>query len=224
VTDLSSLYLKVRAETAEMLGYDPGNLTPEQSMRLDCAVTLRLALDDQQSRIVRGESVDVSKMMAASEALSRFLPRLAEPAPAANRIDPRQIMLETYLGMRQRGAAAGQGYDGLKLTVERLQAELANKDARIAELEAALAGSVPLPPNAVKLRNDNPNPRAPASAAPAAPPKPEPPPPAAASAPVLGDLVMVVDSSPQEEWRKFIAADGSISPTPVGGSKWWGPV
>jgi hypothetical protein len=51
-------------------------------------------------------------------------------------------MWRTYLEARRRGALAGQGYDGLKLTVERLQAELASKDARIAELEALLAGSL----------------------------------------------------------------------------------
>src|SRR5260370_39135610 len=97
--------------------------------------------------------------------------------------------------MRDRGAGLGQGYDGPVLRVKALEAELASKDARIAELEATLAGSVPLPANAVKLRD---NPGRACAAAPAAPPKPEPPPPAAASAPVLGELVMVVDASPQE--------------------------
>src|SRR5437660_8627626 len=44
-------------------------------------------------------------------------------------------MLETYKAMRARGAAFGQGYDGLKLENERLK-------AKIAELEAA---GVPAP-------------------------------------------------------------------------------
>jgi hypothetical protein len=30
--------------------------------------------------------------------------------------------------------------------------------------------------------------------------------------------------APAEPWRDFIAPDGSISPTPLGGRKWWGPV
>jgi hypothetical protein len=107
------------------------------------------------------------------------------------------------------------------LKVKALEAELAIKDARIAELEATLAGSVPLPPNAVKLRD---NPGRACAAAPAAPPKPELPPPAAASAPVLGELVMVVDASPQEPWRDYIEPTGEIRSTPFGGGKYWGPV
>jgi hypothetical protein len=191
-------------------------------LRLDCAVALRLALDDLQGRVVRGESVDMTRMLTASEALSRLLPPavLASP-PAANSPDPREIMLRTYRQMRERGAQFGLGYDGLKLTVERLTAEIASKDARITELEATLAGSVPLPPNAVKLslRNDNPG----RPAAPAAPPKPAPAPPAAASAPVLGDLVMV-DPSPDEEWKSYVEPTGEIRSTPFGGGKYWGPV
>jgi hypothetical protein len=64
---------------------------------------------------------------------------------------PPKIMWQNYLEARRRGALHGEGLDGLKLTVERLQAERAAKDTRIGELEATLAGSVPLPPNAVKL-------------------------------------------------------------------------
>src|SRR5260370_35599369 len=118
--------------------------------------------------------------------------------------------------MRDRGAGLGQGYDGLVLKVKALEAELAIKDARIAELEATLAGSVPLPPNAVKLRD---NPGRACAAAPAAPPKPELPQPAAASAPGRGDLDMVVDPSPAEEGKSYVEPTGDTRSTPFSAGK-----
>jgi hypothetical protein len=213
MSDVRTVYARARAETAKLLGYgdDLDGLTAEQSTRLDIACALRIALDDQAAKLLRGESTDVSKLLSASEALGRLLPPavLASPPPV-NSPDPRQIMLETYLGMRRRGALAGQGYDGLKLTVERLQAELAAKDAQIAELEATLAVSVPLPPNAVKLslRNDNPSPSTPASSPPASA-APAPPAPARLFVNGLGDIPQSVRDtrSPNEAWRNFVRID-----------------
>src|SRR5712691_13297128 len=97
--DLQSHYGKAQRETAELFGYDLARLTPEQSMRLDCTVALRLALDDLQGRVVRGESIDVAKMLTAAEALAKLLPAavLAAPPEEANAPDPREIMWQTYL-------------------------------------------------------------------------------------------------------------------------------
>jgi hypothetical protein len=41
-----------------------------------------------------------------------------------------------------------------------------------------------------------------------------------AAPPVAGPLVDAV----AEPWRNFLTPDGKISPTPLGGRKWWGPV
>ena len=74
-------YQKVRRETARLLGYEgTDNLPADQATRLDLATALRLGLDDMQARLLRGESVDVSKMLAATQELSRLLPT-PEPAP-----------------------------------------------------------------------------------------------------------------------------------------------
>jgi hypothetical protein len=220
---------QARREAATLLGVDVEHLSAADGLRVDMISALRLVIDSEQATVLAGGSADLGKLNVAVQSLIALLPGHALPEPASNRIDPREIMLRTYKQMRERGAQFGLGYDGLKLTGERLRAELASKDPRIAELEAQLTGSVPLPPNAVKLRNDNPsqvatknqnapkgairNPSAPASS-----------PPAAASAPVLGDLVMVVDPSPDGTWRDFIEPDGSIRATPFGGGKYWGPV
>src|ERR1700720_4687181 len=116
-------YVKARAEIVALFGWNADSLSPDQTLRIDCAVALRLALDDLQGRIVRGESADVSRMLTASEALARLLPPtvLATP-PAEQHGDPRQAMWEIYKTMRERGEI------GLKALPE------GGADARIAEL------------------------------------------------------------------------------------------
>jgi hypothetical protein len=190
-----------------MLGYtDLDNLSPEQSTRLDIATALRVLLDHQSGRLLRGESLDARELLLASDALAKILPPLREPAPVDN-VDPRQVMWETYLGMRKRGEIADpvSTHEGRIVTVEKLRAEVASKDARIAELEAALAGSVPLPPNAVKLHNDNPVRLS--ATAPAAPPQPAPPPPAQQP---------TYDYNREEGWKSYVEPTGEIRSSPRG--------
>jgi hypothetical protein len=178
---MSDVYVKARSEIIALFGWNVDKLSPDQTLRLDCAVALRLALDDLQGRVVRGESIDVAKMLTAADALSRLLPpaALAAPPEEANTPDPRTIMWETYLGMRRRGEL----FD-LASTFEGRGRRIAELEAEVAALKAAAAApredskmSCDLPAdagarvgNVVKLR-DNPVRRA----APAAPPKPEPP-------------------------------------------------
>src|SRR3954451_9164059 len=97
-----------------------GEPTAEQVLRLDNAVPMRWWLNDQHARIMRGEPVDMARVLTVSEAFARLLPPavLATP-PQEARSDPRETMLATYMEMRARGALAGEGYDGLKLTNEK---------------------------------------------------------------------------------------------------------
>jgi hypothetical protein len=201
MNDMSGVYAKVWAEIVALFGWDAGSLSPDQSLRLDCAVALRLALDDLQGRIVRGESIDVAKMLTAADALSRLLPAaaLAAPPPASNAPDPRQIMLETYMGMRKRGEIADptSTFEGRMAEIERLK-------ARIAELESALAvsgGSTvqnrTVADNVVALR---PSPTGPSGLVPSPPPAPPKP---VVPAPT-GLLTDAVD----EPWRPFVGGGG----------------
>jgi hypothetical protein len=162
-------FLAARTESCRLLGLNPDDLSPHEMIRCDLLTVLRLWLDGSQSALLSGGTADPTKILAVADVLGKLVPETEHKSRGE---DPRSYMWRTYSEMRRRGALAGEGLDGLKLTVERLTAELASKDARIGELEASLAGSVPLPPNAVKLRNDLGRP-----AAPAAPPKPAPQPP-----------------------------------------------
>jgi hypothetical protein len=208
-------YLAARRESCRLLGLNADDLTPHEMIRADLATVLRLWLDGSQSALLAGGSADPVKLLSVVEALTKLVPETEHKSRGE---DPRKIMWQTYLGMRRRGELADpmSTFEGARAEVERLR-------ARVAELEAGVAmpveGAPPAPAAPAPGGNVVPMSRPPSSA----PPKPVPPSPAAASA-VLGDLVAVVDPSPQEPWREFIAPDGSISPTPVGGKKWWGPV
>src|SRR2546427_13124845 len=100
----ANVYAKARSEIVALFGWNADNLTSDQTLRLDCAVELRLALDDLQGRIVRGESIDVNRMLTAAEALAKLLPAavLASPPPE-HRADPRRIMFDNYMAIRRRG-------------------------------------------------------------------------------------------------------------------------
>jgi hypothetical protein len=209
MSDVRTVYTKARAETAKLLGYgdDIDGLTAEQSTRLDIACALRIALDDQAAKLLRGESTDVSKLLSASEALGRLLPPavLASP-PATRREDPREHMWRTYLGMRARAAAVFEGFDGKVAQVAALQAELATKDAEIAALKAGAPAPdestpAPLPDNVVAMPRPS-SPSAPAASPPAAPP----------SKPFVNGLSDVPQHvrdtrPPNEAWRNFVKID-----------------
>jgi hypothetical protein len=169
-----------------------------------------LALDDLQGRVIRGESIDMGRMLTASEALARLLPPavLATP-PAEPREDPRKALLEMILQMRERDADGFEGYDGKVKQVEVLQAE-------IAQLRAQLAGKTPEDSDVPTVVGRVP---APAPAAKVVPlPRAAAPAPAAKASPSY-------DYDRERGWRDHVQPDGSISPTPFGGGrKWWGPV
>lgn len=168
------------------------------------------------SYILDGRGPDLSRLIVATETLIRLLPQTtSEPVDRreGGSNDPRQIMWQTYLGMRQRGELAGDenSFDFQRRRRLELEAEVAALKGEIEQLKVQLAGSVPLPPNAVKLRNDNPSPPA---AVPAAPPKPVPTPPtdeeraralAIANAPVPQHIRDT--RPPNEAWRNFVKID-----------------
>ena len=140
MTVTSSHYAKARSEIIALFGWSADGLTADQVLRLDCATALRLALDDLQGRIVRGESVDVARMLTASEALSRLLPpsALAVP-PSEQHGDPRVKMFEIYMQMRERGEVPPEGWHQHR--INELEAE--NEALKAQLVGAGLAPALP---------------------------------------------------------------------------------
>jgi hypothetical protein len=220
MTDAPSIYAKARADVAAMLGYDLDALTPEQALRLDVATSLRVLLDSQSGRLVRGESLDARELLMASEALSRLLPPLREPPPAADRIDPREFMWKTYLDARRRGELAAS-YLSPEQRLEKAQAKVAEIEAELAAGSTAITPPTcdVVPPGEIGecyagIRpgpDDSPRRSPPVIEGTRAPA----PPPAAASAPRMVD-VSALPPAEVEPWRAFVNADGSIRSTPRG--------
>jgi hypothetical protein len=204
MTVTPNVYAKARSEIIALFGWNADSLSPDQTLRVDCAVALRLALDDLQGRIVRGESADVSRMLTASEALARLLPPtvLATP-PAEQHGDPRQVMWEIYKTMRERGELSLREIPDEGL----MQAKINEQAAEIERLKAQLAGGLaparPDVPTVVERANVVPLPR--------------PNPPAASAAPQY-------DYNANQDWKNFVEPDGSIRTTPRGRGQYWGPV
>jgi hypothetical protein len=228
-------YAKARAETAALLNYDIACLTPDQSLRLDCAVALRLALDDLQGRVVRGESVDVGRMLVASEALARLLPPavLATP-PSEEHGDPRVKMFEIYMEMRERGEIALKALPpegGHQHRIDELEAENERLKARLAGgLAPALPDSPAIDPAEADITppgemgdcyagnrpgpDDPPRRSSPVIEGRAVK---RPNPPAASAAPQY-------DYNREQGWKDYVEADGTIRSTPRGRGHYWGPV
>jgi hypothetical protein len=131
-------YEKARFELATLFGWNAGALTGEQVLRLDCAVALRLGLDELQGRLIRGESVDMAKMLTASEALSRLLPAavLAAP-PEERREDPRKALFDLIMAQRERAGVPSSGLDERDDEIAALRAEV--EQLRAVAMAAGLA-------------------------------------------------------------------------------------
>jgi hypothetical protein len=198
---LQTLYEKARRETAKLFRFDVKRLTPEQTTRLDLATALRIGIDDMQGRIVRGETVDVMKMLSASEALAKLLPPevLASP-PAGDDVDPRKVLFDEYMQMRRRGELAVEliTRQRAKRDSDSSENQVAKLQARIAELEAALAERSAAPkddvPEVVEVVKN-------------VVPMPKPKPAVAKPAP----------SFDYADAARYVRPDGSISPAPLGG-------
>jgi hypothetical protein len=131
MTITPNLYAKARAEIIALFGWNADSLSPDQTLRLDCAVVLRLALDDLQGRICRGESIDVARMLTASEALARLLPPAVLATPPSEQREDRDAVVAPLLRL----------FRHLHESVHTLSAENARLKAQLAGgLPGALAG------------------------------------------------------------------------------------
>jgi hypothetical protein len=191
----AAIYAKAKAEVVALFGWSADSLSPDQVLRIDCATALRLALDDLQGRVIRGEAIDMGRMLTASEALSRLLPSavLAAPPPEAERSDPREKLWQMYMTARERGGISDRGTDHdfyRALVIE------------VAEEENERLSHVPLPDNVAVL------PRPASKSAPAAgAERPQPQPPGQPASPAAPDAPQSWDDTPGgKAWHDWNAA------------------
>src|SRR6476620_3920844 len=131
-----------RHEAALLLRLDPLNLSPSDALRCDLVATLRLSIDAAQSDALEGRAADLGRLIVATESLVKLLPS-EPPKPASSGLDPRQIMLRTYLEMRRRGELAASHMASHQSPQQRLEAAR----AKVAAIEAEIAaGSTAITP------------------------------------------------------------------------------
>jgi hypothetical protein len=221
------VYAKARSEIIALFGWNADSLSASQMLRIDCATALRLALDDLQGKICRGETIDVARMLSASEALADLLPRSALAAPPpdeSHHQDPRLVMWQIYRQMRERGEiglkalAPQDDVATLKAENERLKAQLAGRGGSTA---IDLAEADITPPGEIGSEC-----YAGIRPGPDDPPRRSPPviEGRAVAAPPAASAAAGYDYNANQDWKNFVEPDGSIRTTPRGRGHYWGPV
>jgi hypothetical protein len=137
----AQLYSRLRIETAALLGFDLSALTASQGARLDRATMLRWELDRIAGSQVRGDAIDVSRAVTASEALERLLSPAAsleieahESHSARNRLAQLINSISEILSEDRRDEVGE-----LQAVIARLQATIAEKDSAL----RAVLGGIP---------------------------------------------------------------------------------
>ncbi len=183
-TDLATLFVKLRSETARLLGLDLANMTPSQEARLDTTSMLRFELDRLQAAQLRGEPVDLKVVVSTGEMLERALrpPEVNGPSGEHGAVERFEALLCNIIAERER----------------RIDEAMIREEATMAA--EALGAPVKSP------IIEEPAPAQTQTAAPLAPLSPTP----ASSVVRIGEPYLK-QNQPREPWRDHIAADGSIN-------------
>jgi hypothetical protein len=203
--DRAKFYHSVRASTIALLGYDPNNLTLQQSLKVDLASSLCLEIDRITAAQLSGTAVDLRELILATESLTRLMSPAAGDASISEFAGAREelaaLILHRIENIRARDEMQADA-------AERADAELEKPD----DVEAALGVASSTPARSVVR-----------------PPDPEPPPqppwgvpptePAAAPETDIQKMNRVNAQKPpahylrgpDEPWRPFVNEDGIIS-------------
>jgi hypothetical protein len=127
---------RARAESAELLGLNPDKLTPAGALKCELVSALRSVVDDELGKVDRANAADLSRLIVAVEALTKFL----KESPADERSeddedgDPHERLMriiDNWIAAEE-AERAERGLSGL-------MPDLSSAQARIDELEAELA-------------------------------------------------------------------------------------
>jgi hypothetical protein len=216
--------MKARREAAILLGLDPARpLSPADALRADLIGTLRLVIDGAGEAVLEGSAVDIARLLSATEALVKLLPgrELPPPAVEGGSDDPRQLLFEMYMQMRERGGIPDEGLDRRDNEIAALPSENAKlrAAARAAGLPVAPTEADIVPPSERAECDPGPMP---------GPDDPAPPVVIEGKAEPAADDADAFDlragfGHVDEPWRRF-CTDVEGNPLSVRGRKYWGPV
>ena len=148
--DPAATYERLRAETAEMFDYDLASASLTQGLQIDLVSLLRLEIDGMSGRVLAGETVDLTRLVAAHGLLRQMLPEraLVAPAPPAEtRFGPdhrarlRELINKTLL-------LADDVNEAERLADAMLREEAIQAQAAGVPVEAPVAPQPPEPPRA----------------------------------------------------------------------------
>jgi hypothetical protein len=141
--DIRKMSQKLRSQTCALLGLDPNALSLAQQLRVNRASALRLQIDDLEAAQLRGQSIDINKLVEASEALERLVGGNPEAAARPDFSGAKELAQ-----LFAQRAAAVERRERVELT--RLAAENARLLEENTRLTAKLnAAPQPAPPNNV---------------------------------------------------------------------------
>jgi hypothetical protein len=147
--DLAAQAKRLREQTCALLGLDPNALTLAQRLRVNRASALRLQIDDLEAAQLRGQPIDINKLVDASESLERLVGGNPE-APATPDFAGAKEELENFL-IRRAGALEARE----RTEITRLLEENARLREENARLAAQLRAQPPQPTPAPPQRPDN---------------------------------------------------------------------
>jgi hypothetical protein len=138
--DIRKMSQKLRSQTCALLGLDPNALSLAQQLRVNRASALRLQIDDLEAAQLRGQSIDINKLVEASEALERLVGGNPEAAAQPDFSGAKEELRQFLVQRAERIEAREH-----KETV-RLAAENARLREEITQLQAKLKTEPPPPP------------------------------------------------------------------------------
>ena len=147
IGDPAAAYAALRDLTAAMFDYDLADLSLTQGLQIDLVSLLRLEVDTMQGKVLAGETVDLTRLVAAHGMLAKLLPEraLVAPAPAAANHDfaSAKEELDRFLVERAERLEAREIKES-----ERLREENARLREEITQLRTQLrAEQQPAPPS-----------------------------------------------------------------------------
>ena len=225
VADIATQARRLREQTCKLLDLKPDDLTLTQKLRVNRASALRIQIDDLEAAQLRGEQIDINKLIEASEALERLLGGDPEQSPQHD-FAGAQAELAALLNLRSvardrataavTSALAGitiymADFDTARDALDQLLSDLLSGDLRtkfVAAMREAGA-AIDDPVEQIKVA-----PVAEAKPAPV-PTKPPPQPQPIEDGAARANATRPPDhylKGPDEDWRRYVGVDGVISP------------